>query len=349
MGFNPLTTQQDENIGEYISLQKATKYCNYSQEYLSLRARQGKLKAVKFGRNWVTKEEWLKEYLEKVEEYNNNKNHFQKFVSPPKNLPIEKTPVLRFGFVTALVFVLLVAGCVFGKTSFQNVFETANPYVIEISQASDLAAKEIFEDTKSSYAQIPPLVQEFNKGFNKGMAEIFKNISPYAYLIGGAGDIIVGNTIEVLAEAIFDIPQSFAPVSLTTASIGDTFKEYGQWLTVNITKWFSSQIKEIVQNYLTANDFIEKKISQGWKAITGFLKRPEKIVEEKLIPKPAEEGVVIIPSTEKDEEVKEKIKESFSDEVKVEPKDKTSGIITPIFKEGEGQKYLYILVPVKSE
>jgi len=57
---------------------------------------------------------------------------------------------------------------------------------------------------------------------------------------------------------------------------------------------------------------------------------------------------VVIPSTGKDEEVKEKIKESFSDEVKVEPKDETSGIIIPIFKKGEGEKYLYILVPIKN-
>ena len=64
----------DSEESMYISLQEAAKHCGYSQEYLSLRARQGKLKAVKFGRNWVTKEEWFKEYLEKVEKYNNNLN-----------------------------------------------------------------------------------------------------------------------------------------------------------------------------------------------------------------------------------------------------------------------------------
>ncbi len=48
---------------EYISLAEASKLCNYSQEYLSLRARQGKLKAVKLGRNWVTTQEWLNEYI----------------------------------------------------------------------------------------------------------------------------------------------------------------------------------------------------------------------------------------------------------------------------------------------
>ncbi|OGY76898.1 MAG: hypothetical protein A2240_02070 [Candidatus Jacksonbacteria bacterium RIFOXYA2_FULL_43_12] len=47
----------------FISLQEAGKYSPYSQEYLSLRARQGKLKAVKRGRNWFTTKEWVREYV----------------------------------------------------------------------------------------------------------------------------------------------------------------------------------------------------------------------------------------------------------------------------------------------
>jgi len=54
---------------QYISLQEATKYCSYTQEYLSLRARQGKMKAMKIGRNWVTREEWVKEYAREAEAY----------------------------------------------------------------------------------------------------------------------------------------------------------------------------------------------------------------------------------------------------------------------------------------
>ena len=46
---------------------------------------------------------------------------------------------------------------------------------------------------------------------------------------------------------------------------------------------------------------------------------------------------------------RERIKEAFSDEVKVEPKDKTSGFIIPIFKKDKEQKYLYILVPISYE
>ena len=49
----------------YISLADASHFTPHSQEYLSLRVRQGKLRAVKLGRNWVTKKEWVEEYLSK--------------------------------------------------------------------------------------------------------------------------------------------------------------------------------------------------------------------------------------------------------------------------------------------
>jgi|GEM_PF-6325233 len=55
---------------EYISLQQAAKNTKsrYSQEYLSLRVRQGKLKAKKIGRNWMTTKTWVEEYEQKVKE-----------------------------------------------------------------------------------------------------------------------------------------------------------------------------------------------------------------------------------------------------------------------------------------
>jgi len=61
---------QENSQPNYISLKEAAKYSGcYSQDYLSLRARQGKLKAVKIARNWVTKKEWIDEYLERMENY----------------------------------------------------------------------------------------------------------------------------------------------------------------------------------------------------------------------------------------------------------------------------------------
>ena len=50
----------------YISLQEAAEYCPYSQEYLSLLARRGKLSSVKFGRNWMTTREAVDSYMESI-------------------------------------------------------------------------------------------------------------------------------------------------------------------------------------------------------------------------------------------------------------------------------------------
>ena len=147
----------------YISLQKATKYCSHSQEYLSLRARQRRLRAIKFGRNWLTKKEWLEEYLAKSEEYKNNlkvkKVETKKEILPPENLPVgefderefaeiissqikeimpafrpvEKIRIsstgFRFVFAAALIFLLIIVGGVLGKKSARLSFETVNPYV----------------------------------------------------------------------------------------------------------------------------------------------------------------------------------------------------------------------------
>ncbi len=48
---------------EYVSLTEAAKGTPYSQEYLSLLARKGRIEAIKLGRNWVIKKEAIKKYI----------------------------------------------------------------------------------------------------------------------------------------------------------------------------------------------------------------------------------------------------------------------------------------------
>ena len=172
---------EEEIKNEYISLREATKYCHYSQEYLSLRARQGKLKSVKFGRNWVTKEDWLEEYLKSVEEYKNNLQN-NKAIKFAEALPIEKVRILeskiakktifrflnykaRTSFVLAIIFVLLITGGIFGKNYFQNIFENINSYSYSaainiqptITSTADMIeeyGKWLFSSTKNQLSKI---------------------------------------------------------------------------------------------------------------------------------------------------------------------------------------------------
>lgn len=213
----------------FISLQEAAKYCDYSQEYLSLRARQGKLKSIKLGRNWVTKMEWLKDYLEQNSE---RANGFVEKSKPNKNFP---------SVIFALIFLLF--------------FFVAILFL--------------------------PLQQ---KSLNESQLA----------------------TISVQS------------VLQTTAV---TFLEYWQWLR-----------ESIGQQFVKIKTYVNHVLNPGGK---------------KLVTENENKGMVVVPSTEKDELLKEKIKMSFSDEVKVEPTDDSSGIIIPIFREKEGDKYFYIMVPVK--
>lgn len=51
---------------EYMTLAKAAKKCEFSQEYLSLLARKGRIEAIKFGRNWMISKRALDDYLKSV-------------------------------------------------------------------------------------------------------------------------------------------------------------------------------------------------------------------------------------------------------------------------------------------
>ena len=55
----------DQNI-KYISLAEAAKLTNYSQDYISLLCRRGKMKGEKLGRNWFTTKEWLDDYINRT-------------------------------------------------------------------------------------------------------------------------------------------------------------------------------------------------------------------------------------------------------------------------------------------
>ena len=232
---------------KYIPLQEATKYCNYSQEYLSLRARQGKLRSVKFGRNWVTTKEWLEEYLQAVKEYNDNNNNIKKNffkenlskeVTVEKRQPIISTSLFSFTFVAVIIFILVFCGIIFAPSYFQKI--TDSPQVATAS-AQD----------------------------------------------------ILRHTIDV-------------------------FEKYAQWVSESI----KNQLAKIKVFFVS--NFIEKNLRQNLN----------------------KEGMVVIPLTQDEELMREKIKKSFSDEVEIKIQDDDWGIIKPIFREPNEQEYLYIMVPL---
>jgi len=72
LGYNEIM-EEDKNQKQslnrnlnYISLFDAAKFCSYSEPYLRLRSRQGKLKSIKLGKKWMTTRQWLADYEARV-------------------------------------------------------------------------------------------------------------------------------------------------------------------------------------------------------------------------------------------------------------------------------------------
>jgi hypothetical protein len=188
MGQNP------EDQKEYLSLAKAARTCPYSQEYLSLRARNGKLKAIKLGRNWVTRQEWVDEYLAKMQDYreelNNRieKKELEQFVprtkgaekgarrarikereeriKPRASLPIHPKdvvpldtfhlikPPLRFGLAVGLAFLVLFTSLAFGKGGFPGVFYNVKQVFSDVAQRAETSLNLVAEEIKRGTADV---------------------------------------------------------------------------------------------------------------------------------------------------------------------------------------------------
>lgn len=297
-----------KNKDKFISLKEAADCCYYSQEYLSLRARQGKLKSIKIGRNWVTKKEWIEEYLETCADGKIKPQKDAQIIQkePPKNLPIEtltqklnvssvvvSRPIIRFRFAILFILILFLGGFF------------------------------LLDQTK------PTILPERTRNISR-------------------------ETIAILSEMSSRENQ---------ASTFQTFERYGQWLKESL----ESRVPASKSVYSAVDDFINEKLFRFGRFIVSPFSKVYRLVfspeigpkseEKKAIEEPiaeeqaepvANEGMVILPLQNGDQKIVEKIKESFSDEVKVEIEDETSGFIIPIFREKEGEKYLYIMVPVKN-
>ena len=92
-----------EKEDSFISISQAAKLCDYSPEYLSFRARKGKLKSVKLGRNWFTKKEWLDEYIENIKEYKAQKKDRSVSFASKQQVDLPTAPPVEVQTVAAVL------------------------------------------------------------------------------------------------------------------------------------------------------------------------------------------------------------------------------------------------------
>lgn len=134
-----------------IFLKEASKQCGYSQAYLSLKARQGELRAFKLGGSWATKKEWLREYL---------KTNYKTQAPKPKQILKIKSQApelrtqgfrytLRYNLVVVLILFFLSFLIPFSLISGRDVLESIKNSFQAISK--EIATTEIPKITISDW------------------------------------------------------------------------------------------------------------------------------------------------------------------------------------------------------
>jgi len=261
-----------KKTNNYISLQEATRYCEYSQEYLSLRARRGKLKAKKDGRNWVTKKEWLKDYITKVEGYKKSiakstksksnkkriKNNLKsaREIKPIFDLPkYEKPLVFENNNESKKKYKEVLPSVTFQEKIPKKQFPQKT---VQSLPPENLPVGE-FKFGQARSRQHPV----FHFGFVFGLVSVliisggifgktslkntFEDVSSFTYITGGTKDTITDETAEFVSQGLIVVSDNEADISKNISSILDvtwyvskytvnTFKEYFQWLGEEINK-----------------------------------------------------------------------------------------------------------------
>ena len=211
---------------DYISLLEASKLCDYSQEYLSLRARQGKLKAVKLGRNWVTTKEWLNKYIKEVSvsvksNYYNDTNSLYSVTNNFKGyVPKIKALLPLVLVICFLVFSLSIIEKIFPKELYSaNKFvekqtilfsEKYEQVVCNLSDTFYYKAKDISLGLASLEEVDNNIADSFISSIKRNGRELKKDIS---------------NTKENISYLLG------VNISFVTKATATTFIDYSNWLS----------------------------------------------------------------------------------------------------------------------
>jgi len=182
---------------DYISLAQAEKYCPYSGDYLKLRARKGKLRAIKIGRNWVTTKEWVKEYAGQMEGYKEERKvktqkvqkiqkvQVQEVKSTPARKRLFRIPVripahtLKILVVTLLI-TFMVSIIIFVRGALYSALEdigTAMQITAEVVEENVLIGKSKISNTLSIFQDLTKITtQEVFGGYKEWMLGQFSSL-----------------------------------------------------------------------------------------------------------------------------------------------------------------------------
>lgn len=332
-----LSGHSKSKFDNYISLKEASRFCDHSPDYLNLLVRKGKLKALKIGRNWVTKKDWVEVYLQNTNLKNSElaKEREANVITPAIAISELEKKTEAFEMLPAQII--------------ETVMPMPAPRPFEIARNIELIKKENVNFNRKSkergnFAEkfaafpesitLPLLVCTVFVIFFWGVRPVLDQVKY------GVGSGLAGGTANL-----------FGAFAGAAKDVGDKFAGIAEYLMND-----KSEVTSIITNAVMVEKIVydESMKSLQDNVVNDTKGRFEKFRQEfGLITKndgKQERGIVVVPSSgnqEKDRQIESKIEESFSDEVKVRPTNDTTGVIVPKFKDKEGSEYLYMMVPAR--
>jgi hypothetical protein len=328
--------------GDFISLSEATMYCEHSQDYLNLLARKGKLRALKMGRNWVTTREWLQNYSLRMEQKKVKRirslfiseaagARFDNFAAPQgiaKEAPTaevraasekNRARVFKRSIRPAGVLTSCCAAA-FLFASFAFNFFPAHNFLVAYSQT---AARQILVPAGSMVNNFGSRIAASFSGADAGLPS----------LKIASADVAEGDFLGAIGRA-------FAFLKNKILAVGG-YLFHGKTEVVAVSGMPAPDLKKSV-------DKLQQDIASDTR--TRFDDFKKEINVDGAIPLigPPAQGVIVLPLAGDIDAQKEKIKESFSDEVTVRAHDASSGVIIPEFRDKKNDQYLYMMVPVNN-
>jgi hypothetical protein len=313
----------EEEQNQYISLQEAAQSCSYSQEYFSLRARQGKLQALKVKKNWVTTKEWLEEYVVSLREMSRRDRTSainpvrDKEVRYPENLPVEEVeeevfseqfhwlPIFtRAGvaLLTGLAVVFFAAGGVaFGKHGFFEMAARANTFVQEFGEGFEVGSRMVAKAVPEKLQETQEIVEIFAKDFEN--AFVYGIHSPAS--VGEVAEEYVSWLKENIVALPHVAPKAYAKLNQKIEqglqqdfkNAVQGYKEMNDGLTFAVTdsardikNAYANVQKGITIVARTIPAFIAKEFQETYQSITQLVKREEfgnQVSQERNLVSPA--------------------------------------------------------------
>ncbi|HPL95805.1 MAG TPA: hypothetical protein PLF15_03480, partial [bacterium] len=258
--------KEKAKIQGLITLSEAAKLCYYSQEYLSLLARRGQLKSVKFGRNWFTTKDWLADYVftHPAEKKGNVKGGLklekeleQQVAEHSLNQEMREVSNL-LSRVSNNYFQRILVALYNVKNNIKNIFDNSDDSLVEL------------DETKRKYYHV-----NFYREWIKDLLPVFfvwTNLKLKDFLFKSVVWVIIFSLTLTSAGAQF-FPEDFLSLAKKIEKLNQQtgvvmmggLKNLNDKLALNI---FTDQVVLAAQNFSAATEYAAGKIWQEQKKVT---------------------------------------------------------------------------------